>query len=162
MNRGGYLRHFYVRDVKLPNGVRVKPGFYTPIPGGPVQPKTVPTGGGAVITFDCDYTPSFDLVRTRPPEVSDVHIADVRVANVRTPDGTYSCWQAFVVLGPVAHSFNGPAGTPIPPVRNVRISDCDFGTPVRADAPWFIHHAQDVTLHNVTIAGKRYDVKLKA
>ncbi|GGX93632.1 hypothetical protein GCM10007386_25570 [Pseudoduganella dura] len=160
MNRGGYLRHFYVRDLKLPNGVRLKPGFYTPIPGGPVPAKTVPTGGGAVITFDCDYTPSFDLVRSRPPEVSDVHISGIRVTNVDTPEGSFGCYQAFVVLGPVATSYNGPADRPVLPVRNVTISDCDFGNAVKADAPWFVHNAQGVTLRNVTIGGKRYNEKL--
>jgi hypothetical protein len=45
-------------------------------------------------------------------------------------------------------------------VTNVTISDCDFGTPVRADAPWFIHNAQGVVLRNVTIAGKRHDGKV--
>ncbi|QGZ43353.1 endopolygalacturonase [Pseudoduganella flava] len=160
MNRGGYLRHFYVRNLKLPNGVRIKPGFYTPIPGGPVPAKTVPTGGGAVITFDCDYTPSFDLVRDRPPEVSDVHISGIAVSNVKTPEGSFGCYQAFVVLGPVANSYNGPAGKPVLPVRNVTIRDCDFGTPVRADAPWYVHNARDVVLSNVTIGGKRYDRKL--
>ncbi|MYN09859.1 glycoside hydrolase family 28 protein [Pseudoduganella aquatica] len=159
MNRGGFLRHFYVRQVTLANGVRTKPGFYTPIPGGVIAPKTVATSGGAIITIDCDYTPAFDSVRTRPPEVSDIHISDVRVANVQTEDGAYSCYQAFVLLGPVAHSYNGPAGVPLLPLANVTITRCDFGTP-RAAEPWFVHNARNVTLSGVTIAGKRYDTRL--
>ena len=160
MNRGGFLRHFYVRDVKLPNGVRLKPGFYKPIPGGPVKAGTVPTGGGAVITFDCDYAPAFDLIRSRPPEVSHVHISDIRVADVKTAEGTFGCYQAFIVLGPVGHSYNGPAGKPVLPVTDVTISDCDFGTPVNAAQPWFIHNAKNIALRNVVIGGKRYDENL--
>jgi len=160
MNRGGFLRHFYVRDVKLPNGVRLKPGFYKPIPGGPVKAGTVPTGGGAVITFDCDYAPAFDLIRSRPPEVSHVHISDIRVADVKTAEGTFGCYQAFIVLGPVGHSYNGPAGKPVLPVTDVTISDCNFGTPVNAAQPWFIHNAKNIALRNVVIGGKRYDENL--
>ncbi|TFW31023.1 glycoside hydrolase family 28 protein [Massilia horti] len=160
MNRGGYLRHFYVRDLKLPNGVRLKPGFYTPMPGGPVPAKTAAAGAGAVITFDCDYSPAFDLVRSRPPEISDIHISDIKVSNVNSKEGSFSCYQAFVVMGPVATSYNGPAGAPILPVTDVTISDCDFGTPINADMPWFLHNAKRVTLRNVTIGGKVYNESL--
>jgi len=154
MNRGGFLRHFYVRDLKLPNGVRLKPGFYKPLPGGPVPANTAAAGAGAVITFDCDYSPAFDLVRSRPPEISDIHISDIRVGNVKTDKGSFSCYQAFVVMGPVASSYNGPAGVPVLPVTNVTISDCDFGTPVSGALPWFVHNAKGIQLRNVTIAGK--------
>lgn len=160
MNRGGFLRHFYVRRLALANGVRTRPGFYTPIPGGALAPNTVATSGGAVITIDCDYTPAFDSVRTRPPEVSDVHISEVTVSDVQTEDGSYACYQAFVLLGPVAHSYNGPAGKPVLPLSNVTISHCDFGTPRNREQPWFVHHVRNVALHNVTIAGKRYDTHL--
>jgi len=154
MNRGGFLRHFYVRDLKLPNGVRLKPAFYKPLPGGPVPANTAAAGAGAVITFDCDYSPAFDLVRSRPPEISDVHISDIRAGNVKTDKGSFSCYQAFVVMGPVASSYNGPAGTPVLPVTNVTISDCDFGTPVNGETPWLLHNAKGVVLRNVTIGGK--------
>ena len=160
MNRGGFLRHFYVRDLKLPNGVRLKPGFYKPLPGGPVPAQTASTGGGAVITFDCDYSPAFDLVRTRPPEISNVHISDVKVSEVRTAKGNFACYQAFVVVGPVATSYNGPAGAKILPVTGVTITDCDFGTPVNGEAPWFIHNASDITLRNVRIGGKLHNETL--
>lgn len=160
MNRGGFLRHFYVRHLTLANGVRTRPGFYTPIPGGVLAPKTVATSGGAVITIDCDYTPAFDSVRTRPPEVSEIHISDVRVSDVQTGDGAYSCYQAFVLLGPVAHSYNGPAGVPLLPLANVSISRCHFGTP-RSPQPWFVHNVRNVVLSEVTIAGRRYDTAIK-
>jgi polygalacturonase len=116
MNRGGFLRHFYVRDVTVPNGVKTTAGFYNPLPGSAVPPKTASTSGGAVITIDCDYAPADDGVRIRPPQVSSVHISNVRVGNVKTPEGEFSCYQALVILGPVATSFNGPAGTPILPL----------------------------------------------
>jgi polygalacturonase len=157
MNRGGFLRHLYVRDLKLPNGVRLKPGFYKPLPGGPVPANTAAAGGGAVITFDCDYSPAFDLVRTRPPEVSHIHISDIKVGNVNTAKGGFSCWQAFVVMGPMASSYNGPAGAAILPVTDVTISDCDFGTPVNGGAPWYLHDARGVVLRNVTIGGKVFN-----
>jgi polygalacturonase len=154
MNRGGFLRHFYVRDASVPNGVRTKGGFYTPLPGSSIAPKTVSTSGGAVITIDCDYAPGDDGVRNRPPSVSDVHIANLRVGNVQTPEGAFSCYQAMVLLGPVATSFNGPAGTPVLPLADITITDCDFGTPRNAAQPWFVHNARRVTLTNVRIAGK--------
>jgi polygalacturonase len=162
MNRGGFLRHFYVRDVSVPNGVQTRGRFYTPLPDSAVPPKTVSTSGGAVITIDCDYAPADDSVRTRPPSVSDVHISNMRVGNVKTPEGEFSCYQAMVLLGPVATSFNGPAGTPILPLADITITDCDFGTPRNAATPWFVHNAQRVTLTNVRIRGKTVSTGLAA
>jgi polygalacturonase len=40
MNRGGFLRHFYVRNVTMPNGVNLKPQYYTPLPGSPIRRRT--------------------------------------------------------------------------------------------------------------------------
>ncbi|MES3023350.1 MAG: glycoside hydrolase family 28 protein [Pseudomonadota bacterium] len=154
MNRGGSLRHFYVRNVSIPNGVQVVPKFYPPLPGSVIAPKSVASTAGGIITIDCDYAPADDSVRTRPPMVSDVHISGVKVGNVATQGGQYSCYQAMVILGPVASSFNGAAGTPILPLTRISITDCDFGTPRNAAQPWFLHNVSSVTLKNVTIAGK--------
>jgi polygalacturonase len=162
MNRGGFLRHFYVRDVTVPNGVKTTPGFYTPLKGSAVPPKTASTSGGAVITIDCDYAPSDDSVRTRPPAVSNVRIENLRVGNVRTGGGEFSCYQAMVILGPVATSFNGPAGTPILPLTDITISDSDFGTPRNGEQPWFIHNVKGLSLRNVRIAGKLISTELSA
>jgi polygalacturonase len=162
MNRGGFLRHFYVRDVTVPNGVQTRAGFYKAPPGSGVPANSASVGGGAVITFDCDYAPVDDNVRTRPPAVSDVHISNVRVGNVKTPDGEFSCYQAIAILGPVAASFNGPPGTTIPPVLDVTISDSDFGTPRDADKPWFVHNARRISLRNVRIAGKTLSTEVSA
>jgi polygalacturonase len=162
MNRGGFLRHFYVRDVTVPNGVKTTPGFYTPLKGSAVPPKTASTSGGAVITIDCDYAPSDDSVRTRPPAVSNVRIQNLRVGNVKTGGGEFSCYQAMVILGPVATSFNGPAGTPILPLTDITISDSDFGTPRNGEQPWFIHNVQGLSLRNVRIAGKLISTELSA
>ncbi|HEY5799058.1 MAG TPA: glycoside hydrolase family 28 protein [Burkholderiaceae bacterium] len=159
MNRGGFLRHLYVRDVVMPNGVATAPSWYKPLPGG-AGPAQVASTAGAIITIDCDYAPADDAVRTRPPQVSDIDIRNVRASNVDTGQGMYSCFQAFVLLGPVASSFNGASGTAIPPITRVRIADCDFGTPRNAAQPWFLHNAAEVTLANVTIAGKRHDTVL--
>jgi len=162
MNRGGFLRHFYVRDVVVPNGVKTTSGFYNPLPGSAVPPKTASTSGGAVITIDCDYAPADDGVRTRPPEVSNVHISNMKVGNVKTKDGEFSCYQALVVLGPVATSFNGAAGTPVLPVTDITISDCDFGTPRNLEQPWFVHNAKRVRLTNVRVGGKTISKELAA
>jgi polygalacturonase len=101
-------------------------------------------------------------VRIRPPEVHDVHISNVRVGNVKTKDGQQaSSYQAFVILGPVASDYNGPAPRPeVLPVRDVTITDCDFGTPSNAERPWFIYNTRGLTLKNVTIAGKKFNTTL--
>jgi polygalacturonase len=164
LNRGGFLRNFYVRNISVPNGVQTSPSFYASLPGSPIASKTVATAAGAVITFDCDYTPRADNVRTRPPEVRNVHISNVKVGNVKTKKGTTaSCYQAFVILGPVASDYNGPAPRPpVAPVFDVTITDCDFGTPANADQPWYLYNVKDLKLNKVTIAGKRYDTTLSA
>lgn len=156
MNRGGFLRHLYVRDVTLPNGVALEPGLYKPLAGARDIKQPVASGAGAIVTIDCDYVPGDDTMRNRPPQVSDIDIRNVRTKNVTTGKGQFSCYQAFVLLGPVASSFNGKPGTAIPPIARVRISDSDFGTPVNTAQPWFVHNAVDITLDNVTIGGKRY------
>ena len=145
MNRGGFLRHLYVRDVTVPNGVDARPRAGRA------------TGGGAIVTIDCDYAAGDDAVRTRPPAVSDIHIANLRAGNAKMADGAFSCRQAVVILGPVAASFNGPAGTAIPPVSNVTLTDCDFGTPRNGAEPIYVHNARGVVLTRVTIAGTAVD-----
>ncbi|RJG10744.1 glycoside hydrolase family 28 protein [Massilia cavernae] len=162
MNRGGYLRNFYVRNVSIPNGVQTTPAFYKPLPGSAIQPNSVASSAGGVITIDCDYAPADDSVRTRPPMVSNVHISGIKVGNATTPDGSFSCYQAMVILGPVASSYNGPAGVPVLPLSGITIADCDFGTPRNASQPWFLHNVRGLTLDKVTIAGKRYSTTLPA
>lgn len=163
MNRGGYLRNFYVRNIKIPNGVQTSPSFYASPPNSPISTKTVATAAGAVITFDCDYTPLADNVRTRPPEVSNVHISNVTVGNVAAKGGRFSCYQAIVILGPVASNYNGSEPAPaVLPVSNVSISDCDFGTPVNAKQPVFLYNVQGLSLKNVTIGGTVYDKSFNA
>ncbi len=163
MNRGGYLRHFYAKNIKIPNGVQISPSFYSSLPGSPIASKTVATAAGAVITFDCDYVPAADTVRVRPPQVSDIHISNVTVGNVSKGGKTGSCYQAVVILGPVASDYNGPQPMPVVmPVRRVTIKDCDFGNPVNAENPLYLYNVQDMKLENVTISGKRMDAILSA
>ena len=157
MNRGGFLRHLYVRDCVIPNGVQTSPGFYKPLPGAPLAPNTVASSAGAIITIDCDYAPADDAVRVRPPEVSDIDISGIRVGNVKTAGGSFSCYQAMVLLGPVASSYNGPPGVAIPPITRVRVRNCDFGTPRNLEQPWLLHNVTGLQLENVLIAGKRHD-----
>jgi len=154
MNRGGFLRHLYVRDVTLPNGVDARDKRGRLDPANPLKGQA--TGGGAIVTIDCNYAAGDDGVRTRPPSVSDVHISNLKAGSVKMADGSYSCYQAVVILGPVADSFNGPAGTAILPVKNVTITDCDFGAVRNAEKPVFVHNATNVVFRNVTINGKTY------
>jgi len=164
MNRGGFLRHFYVRNVSIPNGVQTTPSFYATLPGSPIPDRSVAAAAGGVITFDCDYTPRADNVRIRPPEVSNVHISNVKVGNVKTKEGKqFSSYQAVVILGPVAFDYNGPDPRPeVLPVRDITITDCDFGTPSNADKPWFLYNVRNLKLNNVTIAGKKVNTTLSA
>ncbi|NVD70199.1 glycoside hydrolase family 28 protein [Duganella sp. BJB1802] len=164
LNRGGYLRNFYVRDISIPNGVQTSPSFYASLPGSPIQSKTVATAAGAIVTFDCDYTPISDNVRTRPPVVSNVHISNVKVGDVKTKDGKMvSCYQAIVILGPVASDYNGPLPMPaVVPVTGVTIADCDFGTPANLEQPWYLYNVQGLKLDNVTIGGKVHNTTLSA
>lgn len=152
LNRGGYLKHFYVRNIKIPNGVQTSPSFYTSLPGSPIASKTVATAAGAIVTFDCDYTPVSDNVRIRPPVVEDVHISNVRVGNVKTAKGEYSCYQSIVILGPVASDYNGSAPMPeVFPVRDVTITDCDFGTPAAGTQAMYLYNVKGLKLRNVKI-----------
>jgi hypothetical protein len=86
-----------------------------------------------------------------------VHISNLRAQNVKMADGEFSSWQALLILGPVAASFNGPAGTVIPPVSKVTLTDCDFGTPRNGQEPVWVYNARDVVLTRVTIAGQVID-----
>jgi polygalacturonase len=163
MNRGGFLRNFYVRNISIPNGVQTSPSFYKSLPGSPIASKTVATAAGAVVTFDCDYTPTADSVRTRPPVVTNVHISNVKVGNVTKGGKQVSCYQAVVILGPVASDYNGPAPRPqVLPVTNVTISDCDFGMPANPEQPYYLYNVEDLRLKNVTIGGKVYNTVLSA
>ena len=158
MNRGGFLRHFYVRRVSIPNGVQTSPSFYPPLPGSVIPAKSVASTAGGIITIDCDYAPADDSVRTRPPVISDVHISQVKVGNA----AGFSCYQAMVILGPVASSYNGPAGVAVLPVTDVTITDCDFGNPRNAAQPWFLHNVRGLVLKNVVIGGKAISTTLSA
>ena len=163
LNRGGFLKHFYVRDIRIPNGVQTSPSFYTSLPGSPIHSKTVATAAGAVITFDCDYTPVSDNVRIRPPVVEDIHISNIVVGNVKTPAGERSCYQAIVILGPVASDYNGPA--PAPPVfavSNVTIADCNFGTPVAQSNPVYLYNVRQLRLKNVVIGERQIQGEFSA
>jgi polygalacturonase len=159
MSRGGFLHNLHVRNVHIPNGIRTTPAYYSSLPGSPIPTKSVASSAGGIITIDCDYDPTGDTVRTRPPVVSGVHISNVTVGTA--PGGKYSCFQAIVVLGPVAYDYNGPAPTPaVLPVSDVNISDCDLGTPANGDKPIYLYNAKGITLKNVKIGGKIFNTTL--
>jgi polygalacturonase len=163
MSRGGFLRNLHVRHVSVPNGIRLKPGLYNSLPGSLVPTQTMAVSAGAVIAIDCGYDATLDSVRTRPPEVSNVHISNVKVGEVNTPAGRFSSYQAIVVLGPIATDYNGPQPAPrIKPVSDIRITDCDFGTPVKGDQPIQLFNVQGLKLKNVRIGGRVLDETLSA
>jgi polygalacturonase len=162
MNRGGYLRHLYARKLTLPNGVKTQPMFSSRLPGAEIAADVASSGGGAVIVFDCDYAPQDDVMRIRPPQVSDVHISGIRAGDVQVGSTQHSCYQAFVLLGPLASSYNGAGKAAILPITNVSISDSDFGTPYNRTQPWFIHNIQNLKLSNVLVAGKSYNLTLSS
>jgi hypothetical protein len=83
-----------------------------------------------------------------------VHISGVKVGNVATPEGSFSCYQPLVIVGPVASTYNGPGKPPILPVTGVFISDCDFGNPVNGAQPAFVYNARQIVLKNVKAGGK--------
>jgi len=175
MNRGGFVKNFYVDNVTLPNGVSLTPSGYgsSLLAGSPIN-ATVPLGvvtasaanpsaaQGGIITFDCDYQPSKDAIRTRPALVQNVNISNVKASNVTLNGVTASCFQAIVAQGPVAFDYNGPAPTPtIPAIAGVTITNCDFGTPVAAGpatattpGPIYAYNVHDIVLDNTVIAGK--------
>jgi len=161
MNRGGYLKNFHVRKISIPNGVQTKPAFYKPLPGSPIAQQSVASTAGGIITIDCDYTPHEDNARMRPPTVSDIHISDVTVGNVATAEGQHSCYQAILIQGPVAADYNGKGQPSVVPVRNVSITNCNFGSPSNASQPFYLYNAENVTLTNVTVAGTLYNTTLK-
>jgi polygalacturonase len=157
LNRGGFIKNLYIRNISIPNGISKTPGFLTPFSssGSGIPVSTAADGSGGLITFDCDYSPSSDAVRIRPPIISNVNISNVTVGN--SPSNGNSCYQAIVILGPVGSDFDGTGTAPtVYPVNTVNITNCNFGTPV-ATTPWFIYNAVNVTLTNVTIAGTVYN-----
>src|SRR5205823_4884129 len=115
-----------------------------------------------IITFDCDYQPAKDAIRTRPALVQNINIANVRASNVSVGGVTGSCFQAIVAQGPVAFDYNGaPPAPPVPAITGVTITDCDFGTPAAAGpasatvpGPIYAYNVHDIVLKNVTIAGQ--------
>jgi polygalacturonase len=162
MNRGGFLRHFHIRDCTIPNGIATNGRFYAQLPGSPLKPNSAATTAGGVLTIDSDYTPVDESVRTRLPDVSDIYLSNIRVGNVKTPTGEFSCYQALVILGPIAAAYNGAPGKPVLPVRNVVVKDCDFGTPMNLEKPWFAYNVKGLKLTNVKIAGKTYNTSIDA
>jgi polygalacturonase len=162
MNRGGYLKNFYVRRVVLPNGVQTKPEFYKSLPNSPIDSKTIPTAAGSIVTFDCDYSPTKDNIRSRPPVIENIHISEVRASNVVTANGLFSCYQPIVILGPVRESFNGQTlASSFHAVERVYISDCDFGDCVNVKEPIFLHNVKSLSLKNVRVNGVLMNTILK-
>lgn len=179
MSRGGYVRNVYINGVSVPNGVNLtgassagttsSPKVITGSPINPSVPLGVVVAGGSacpsnsqggLITFDCDYSATSDTLRTRPPQISGFHIANVKAGNVTNGSRTGSCFQAIVAQGPVKEDYNGTGTPTVYPISDVTISDCDFGTPVcvgpasaTVPGPVYAFNVQALVLTNVVIAG---------
>jgi polygalacturonase len=160
MNRGGVIENIHVTDIGLPNGISLTPKFYTPLAGGLMDGKQVSTNQGGVFTIDCDYQPDKDPDRGRPPVVRNVSLSRVRVG--APPGAEAGCYQAFILLGPVASDFNGQGGPEIQPISSVSITDCDFGVPANHDQPWFLYNIRDLTLRGVSVGGRSHSGVLSA
>ena len=178
LNRGGFVENVHIRDVDLPHGVSLQGASYgnSQLRGSPIN-KSVPVGvatrsaanpstsQGGLITLDCDYMPGGDAIRTRPPVLRDIHIANVRARNVTLNGRTGSCFQAIVIQGPVVSDYNGPQpAPPIVPIENLTITDCDLGSPSAngpagptVAGPIYIYNARNITLRNVRIGGRTYN-----
>lgn len=178
MNRGGFVKDFYVDGVTLPNGVSLTGAGYgsSMLPGSPIN-SNVPIGvstaansnpsasQGGIITFDCDYQPSKDAIRTRPALLQNINISNVVAKNVTLGGSTGSCFQAIVAQGPVAFDYNGPAPAPAAPaIEGVSIVNCDFGNPMATGpasatvpGPIYAYNVHDITLTNTLIAGQTYN-----
>jgi len=176
LNRGGFVDNVHIRDVDLPHGVSLRGAAYgsSQLQGSPIN-RSVPLGSasrsaanpstaeGGLITLDCDYMPSGDAIRTRPPVLRNIHIANVRAQNVTVDGVTGSCFQALIAQGPVASDYSGPPPAPaVMPIENVTITDCDLGSPAAKDpaGPLYIYNVRNITLRNVRIGGRTYDTVL--
>lgn len=177
LNRGGFVKNFYVRNVTIPNGITTTPSYFTPISASTsgIPASTVASSGGGILTIDCDYSPSSDSVRIRPPQVTNINISNVTVTNLASG---YSCWQPIVIQGPVPSDYNGSTvltTTPtVYPVSNVTISNCNFGTPKSAQSAtqtttglgyiitpaYYLYNVTGLTLSNVTIGSTVYNTTL--
>ena len=131
--------------------------FYKSLPSSPYPQGSVASSAGAVITIDCDYAAVNDSMRTRPPMVTNVEISDIKVGNVKTTQGKYSCYRPVLILGPLKESYNGnPTKDYVQPVTNITISNCDFGTSVVKDEPFFLHNVMALSLNNVMINNQTF------
>ncbi len=144
MNRGGFVKDFYVDGVTLPHGVSLSGAGYgsSMLPGSPIN-SSVPIGmsspancnlsasQGGIITFDCDYQPSKDAIRTRP--AAPAEHPDLEPGRSEREPG----WEDRLLL-PGHRGTQGPGSLRLqrarprhlaaPAIEGVRIIDCDFGT----------------------------------
>jgi polygalacturonase len=181
LNRGGFVENVHIRDIELPHGVSLHGASYgsSLLKGSPINasvPVGVSTAGaanpatsqGGLITLDCDYMPAGEAIRTRPPVLRNIHIANVRASNVTRDGLTGSCFQAIVAQGPVMFDYNGPDPAPkLAPIENVTITDCELGSPTakgpgspESPGPIYVYNVRDITLHNVRIGGVIFDTAL--
>ena len=178
MNRGGFVKNFYIDNVTLANGVSLTGAGYcsSVLTGSPIT-TSVPLGvvtataanpsaaQGGLITMDCDYQPNKDAIRTRPPVIQNINISNVNASNVTLNGVTASCFQAIVAQGPVAFDYNGSGTVPVvPPISGVTITNCNLGTPASAGpasatvpGPIYAYNVNGMVLKNVTISGTVYN-----
>lgn len=59
--------------------------FSQRLPDAEIASDVASSGGGAVIVCDCDHAPQDDVIRNRPPQVSDVHISGIFASSYNGP-----------------------------------------------------------------------------
>jgi hypothetical protein len=57
-----------------------------------------------------------------------------------------------LILGPLKESYNGDqTNINVHPVNQIKISNCDFGSPVVKDQPFFLHNVRSLSLDKVVV-----------
>jgi hypothetical protein len=150
MNRGGFCAISTCAIARCRMACR-SPSFYASLPGSPIQSKTVATAAGAIVTFDCDYTPISDNVRTARRWWTTSRSPTSRPAMCQGRQDR-SCYQAIVYSSRWPRTTTARAGPPVVPVTNVD-QRLRFRHAGKYWQPWPVQR-QDLKLNNVTIAGK--------
>ncbi|MDR3440634.1 glycoside hydrolase family 28 protein [Telmatospirillum sp.] len=138
MNRGGYVKNVYYRNISIPNGGSLSRGY-------------------PIFFINATYSWNADAIRTRPPVVQNINADNIIVGKMASR--AYSNYQGIYIQGPDASQYNG-AGTPtVYPATAVTISNSNFGTS-KGPAPAFLNNVTNLVLNNVTMNGKAYSATL--
>ena len=164
MNRGGYLRNFYVRNVSIPNGVQTSPSFYASLPGSPIASRTVAVAAGArrhlrlrlLAARRQRAHPAAGGIERAHLERHGRQCHQGRQAGIVLP-GDRDPRPGGVRLQRPAAGAGDPAGAATSPSATA-IS----ARPANAAQPWYLYNVKGLTLKNVTIGGRVHNTTLSA